>query len=61
MQDDSKIVVGKANHQSHLYTFFDFVAKTCPTLLLTHANDERKIWHERHAHLNFRYMQQLIK
>ena len=53
MQDNSKIVVGKVNHQSHLYTFSDFVAKSDSTLLLTHANDESRIWHERFGNLKF--------
>ncbi|KAH9291033.1 hypothetical protein KI387_044162 [Taxus chinensis] len=61
MQDNSKIVVGKVNHQSHLYTFSNFVSKSDSTLLLTHENDESIIWHERFGHLNFRYMQQLSK
>lgn len=61
IEDNSKIVVGKANHQSHVYTFTDFVAKSDSTLLLTHANDESRVWHERFGHLNFRYMQQLSK
>jgi hypothetical protein len=30
-------------------------------LLLTHADESSRIWHERFGHLNFRYMQQLNK
>lgn len=41
--------------------FFDFITKSYSTLLLTHANDESRIWHEISGHLNFIYMQQLSK
>jgi hypothetical protein len=30
-------------------------------MLLTHTNDESRLWHERFGHLNFRYLQQLSK
>jgi hypothetical protein len=61
MEDNSKIVVGEVDHKSRLYTFSKFIAKSDSTLLLTHANDDIKIWHEIFFHLNFRYMQQLNK
>jgi hypothetical protein len=45
MQDNSKIVVGEVNHESRLYTFSKFIAKTDSTLQLTHANDDSvEIW-----------------
>jgi hypothetical protein len=41
-----------------LYTFSEFIEPDS-SLLLTHANESSRIWHERFGHLNFRYMQQL--
>ena len=61
LHDNSLIVVGEANHQSRLYTFNQFIAKYEPYLLLMHANDNSRLWHERFGHLNFKYMQQLSK
>jgi hypothetical protein len=40
MHDNSNIVIGEVNYQSHLYTFFEFIAKYEPTLLLTHVDDD---------------------
>jgi hypothetical protein len=37
MHDNSKIVVGELNHQSHLYTFSKFIVKSDYVLLLTHT------------------------
>jgi hypothetical protein len=59
--ENSKIVVGEVNHQSRLYTFSKFIAKFDYALLLTHTNDDIRLWHERFDHLNFRYIQQLNK
>jgi hypothetical protein len=60
MQDNSKVVVGEVNHQSRLYTFSKFT-KPDSFVLLTHADDSGRLWHERFVHLNFRHMQQLSK
>jgi hypothetical protein len=60
MQTNSKVATGEVNHQSRLYTFFEFIELDF-TLLLTHADESSRIWHERFGHLNFRYMQQLRK
>jgi transposase InsO family protein len=60
MQDNSKIVVGEVNHKSWLYTFTKFIEPDS-SILLTHADDSSRLWHERFGHLNFRYMQQLSK
>jgi hypothetical protein len=48
------------NHHSSLYTFYEFIEPDS-TLLLTHADESSRIWHERFKHLNFIYMQQLSK
>jgi hypothetical protein len=61
MHDNSMIVVGEVNHQSHLYTFSKFIAKYDSDLLLTHVDDTSRLWHKRFNHLNFKYMQQLCK
>jgi hypothetical protein len=60
MQTNSRVSTGEVNHQSRLYTFSEFIEPDS-SLLLTHADESSRIWHERFGHLNFRYMQQLIK
>jgi hypothetical protein len=60
MQTNSKVSTSEVNHQSRLYTFFEFIEPDY-ALLLTHADESSKIWNERFGHLNFRYMQQLSK
>jgi hypothetical protein len=60
MQTNSRVATGEVNHQSRLYTFSEFIELDY-ALLLTHANESSRIWHERFGHLNFRYMQQLRK
>jgi hypothetical protein len=58
MQTNSNIATGEVNHQSRLYTFSEFIERDY-VLLLTHAHESSRIWHERSSHLNFRYMEQL--
>jgi hypothetical protein len=60
MQTNSKVATSEVNHQSRLYTFSEFIEPDY-ALLLTHADESSRIWHERFGHLNFRYMQQLGK
>jgi hypothetical protein len=60
MQTNSRVSTGEVNHQSRLYTFSEFIEPNY-ALLLTHADESSRIWHERFGHLNFRYMQQLSK
>jgi hypothetical protein len=60
MQTNSRVSTGELNHQSRLYTFSEFIEPDS-ALLLTHADESSRIWHERFGHLNFRYMKQLIK
>jgi hypothetical protein len=61
MLDGSKVVVGEVDHHSRLYTFSHFVPKSDFVMLLTHVNEESRLWHGRFGHLNFRYLQQLNK
>jgi hypothetical protein len=51
---------GEVNHQSRLYTFFEFIELDF-ALLLTHADERSRIWDEMFRNLNFRYMQQISK
>jgi hypothetical protein len=60
MQTNSGVATDEVNHQSRLYTFSEFTEPDS-ALLLTHADESSRIWHERFGHLNFRYMQQLSK
>jgi hypothetical protein len=61
IHDNSTIVLGESNHQSHLYTFNKFIAKFDFDLLLTHVDDTSRLWHERFVHMNLKYIQQLCK
>jgi hypothetical protein len=58
MKTNSKVANGEENHQSRLDTFSEFIEPDF-ALLLTHADESSRIWHERFGNLNFRYMQQL--
>jgi hypothetical protein len=60
MHVSSIIVVGEVDNKSWLYTFTKFIDYDS-SLLLTHANDSSRVWHERFGHLNFRYMLQISK
>jgi hypothetical protein len=60
MQTNSRVATGVVNHQSRLYTFFEFVEPDS-TLLVTHVDESSRIWHKRSGNLNFRYMQQFSK
>jgi hypothetical protein len=60
MQTNSRVATSEVNHQSRLYTFFEFIELDY-ALLLTHADESSRIWHERFKNLNFIYMQQINK
>jgi hypothetical protein len=60
MKTNSSVATGEVNHQSRLYTFFEFIEPNF-VLLLTHVDEISRIWHEMFGHLNYRYMQQLRK
>ena len=55
MQTNSRVATDEINHQSRVYTFFEFIEPDS-ALLLTHADESSRIWHERFGHLNFKYM-----
>jgi hypothetical protein len=60
MQTNSKVATDEVNHQSRVYIFSEFIEPDF-ALLLTHADESSRIWHERFGHLNFIYMQHLSK
>jgi hypothetical protein len=60
MQINSRVATSEVNHQSRLYTYFEFIEPNS-ALLLTHVDESSRIWNERFGHLNFRYMKQLRK
>jgi hypothetical protein len=60
MQTNSRVATGEVNHQSRIYTFFEFIEEDF-SLLLTHADERSRIWHERFRNLNFIYNQKIIK
>jgi hypothetical protein len=60
MQTNFRVATGEVNHQSRLYAFSEFIELDY-ALLLTHADESSRIWHERFGHLNFIYMKQLSK
>jgi hypothetical protein len=55
MHDNSIIAIGEVDHKSRMYKFTKFVDHNS-SLLLTHADDSSRVWHERFGHLNVRYM-----
>jgi hypothetical protein len=50
MQTNSRFAIGEVNHQSRLYTFFEFIEPDS-ALLLTHVDESSRIWHERFGYL----------
>jgi hypothetical protein len=60
MQTNSRVATGEVNHQSRLYTCYEFIELDY-ALLLTHVDESSRIWNKRFRHLNFRYMKQLSK
>jgi hypothetical protein len=60
MKTNYEVATGEVNHQSKLYTFYEFIEPDF-ALLLTHADESSRICHERFGNLNFIYMQHIIK
>ena len=58
----NKVVeLGFADHQVRMYKFSHFLPYSRGNVLLTHANDTSKLWHERYGHINNKYLQALSK
>jgi hypothetical protein len=56
IQNNSRVSTSEVHHQSKLYTFSEFIELNS-ALLLIHADESIRIWHERFMNLNFSYMQ----
>ena len=56
-----RIVIDKGcvDHSSKVYKFSHFNPFATPYALLTCTNEERKLWHERFVHLNYKYISDL--
>jgi hypothetical protein len=54
MQTNSRVSIGEVNHQSRLYTFYEFI-EADSTLLLTHADESSRIWNERFGLWRFEF------
>ena len=50
------ITKGVVYHTSKVYMFSHFLPYSNPSVLLIHANEEGKLWHERFGHLNYKYL-----
>ena len=48
------VAVGIADHKSRMYKFSHFLPCSSGNALLSHANEIRKLWHERFVHVNYR-------
>ena len=53
--------MGFVDHDSRMYKFSHFLPYSQGNVLLSHSNEAIKLWHERFAHLNYRYLQALSK
>ena len=53
--------MGVDDHDLRMYKFSHFLPYSQGNALLSHANETRKLWHERYGHLNYRYLQTLSK
>eukprot|EP00253_Pinus_taeda_P006200 PITA_06200 len=53
LHNSAKIETGEVNNGARLYTFSEFI-ESKSSLLLTHADDSSRLWHERFGHLNYR-------
>ena len=50
------VAVGFADHDSRMYKFSHFLPYSQGNVLLSHANDTIKLWHEIYGHLNYMYL-----
>ena len=52
---------GYADYQERMCKFSKFLPNSNGKVLLSHANDTSKIWHEIFEHMNYKYLQALNK
>ena len=55
LYSSSKIATDEVNNGARLYAFSEFIEFES-SLLLTHADDSSRLWHEKFGHLNYKYM-----
>ena len=53
------IAKGVVDHTLKVYKFSHFLPYSNPSTLLTHTNEESKIWHEIFVHINYTYIYDL--
>ena len=53
MSGGSRVSFEEVNQHSKLYSFSHCVPKSYYIMLLTHANEESKLWHKRFGHFNY--------
>lgn len=46
LKDDSMVAIGKANHDTTLYSFSHFVPKSPSHAFLSHSQSQSKLWHD---------------
>ena len=50
---------GVVNNTSKVYMFSHFLPYSNPSVLLIHANEASKLWHEIFGHINYKYLSDL--
>ena len=50
------VALGFADHQSRMYKFSHFLPYSKGNVIMNHANEIIKLWHERYFHINYRYL-----
>ena len=59
IESNQVVAVGYADHHERMYNFLNFLPSSNNQVLLSHANDTSKLWHERFGHMNYKYLQAL--
>ena len=55
------VALGYVDRQVRMYKFSHFLPNSIGKVLLFHANETNKLWHERFVHMNYKYLQALNK
>ena len=55
------VALGYADHQARMYNFSKILPNSNGKVLLSHANETSKLWHEIFGHMNYNYIQTLNK
>ena len=59
ISSDQVVAIGYANHHERMYKFSNFLHTSNEQALLSHANENSKLWHEMFGHMNYKYLQAL--